>query len=49
MRAALLPLWPALSSRFGIRPVDVGLYSIAELNQYVWSLQEEAEHAKARG
>lgn len=43
MRARLLPWWPALSEIYGIRPPDVGLYSLAELQGYVDSLIERAE------
>ena len=43
MRAALLPWWPALSEVYGIHPPDVGLYSLAELEQYIDALQERAD------
>lgn len=44
MRAALLGVWPALSECYGIRPVDLPLYSMAEINKYV----EELPAALAR-
>lgn len=46
MRAALLPWWPALSRTYGVRPIDVGRYSAAELRQYVWDLEDEAEQTR---
>jgi hypothetical protein len=35
-----LESWPGLSHHFGIRPVDVGAYSLVELERYLVALQE---------
>jgi hypothetical protein len=40
VRAALLESWPGLTHYFGIRPPDVGAYSVAELERYVDALRE---------
>lgn len=46
MRAWLLPWLPALARTFGIRAPDIGLYSVAELNEYVEDLLREAEQIR---
>lgn len=49
MRAALLESWPGLTLHFGIRPPDVGAYSVPELNRYVEALAEiDAEARRNR-
>jgi hypothetical protein len=40
VRAALLESWPGLTHYFGIRPLDVGAYSLPELDRYVAALAE---------
>lgn len=42
MRAALLPVWPALSKHYGLHPWDVDRLSAAEMNQYLDGLAELA-------
>ena len=49
MRAALLESWPGLTHYFGIKPIDAGAYSAAELNRYVEALREiDAEARRHR-
>jgi hypothetical protein len=49
VRAALLESWPGLTHYFDIKPLDVGRYSVAELEQYVAALAEiDAEARRHR-
>ena len=46
MRAALRPLWPALTARFGIRPTDLEHLSGFEVAEYVNTLLDAAWNNK---
>lgn len=52
MRAALHPLWPALSYHFGLYPDDVPRFSPAEWQRYAEALEElnrDVDRARRRG
>jgi len=39
VRRRLLPVWPALSFRFGLHPWDVDRLTVDELNAYIKALE----------